>query len=385
MKFKIAIALAACLISQTAHARDVILFIGDGMGVADITATRLYKNERRGGLFIDELPLIAHVRTGSHNKMVTDSAAAITAMATGSKADNGCLGLGPRCDLNHRLVTIAEEAKKMGLSVGLVTTTRITHATPAGFYAHVADRNEEQKIAGQLLDSEIDVTMGGGCKYFSKDEVTRKGFTLAYNLRDIKMAPIDQKVVGCFADSHIPFVLERKQSGYSGPSLPEMTKIAIERLSKNPKGFFLMVEGGRIDQAEHDNRAHDAFEETIEFDAAVRAGASMTDPEKALILVTADHETGGLAINGYAKAGSSVLANAGEDADGRLYPIITWATGPHSAYPRVLDPNDPASLEAAHTAVDVPLFAIGMKDHFKSGTIENTDIHRLISTALFER
>ena len=365
------------------EARSVVLFIGDGMGPAAITATRIANEQAAGrGLFMDSMQLAAHVKTSSADRIVTDSAAAATAMATGVKTENGCLGLAMPCSKGNALQTIAEEAARAGLSVGLVTTTRITHATPAGFYAHVANRNDEAAIAKQLLSSDVDVALGGGCKYLTPEIAAASDHAIVRDMKSLAAIEPGKKVVGCFADSHIPYVKKRKSEKYGGPSLPEMTAAAIARLSKNPKGYFLMVEGGRIDHAAHDNLAADVIAETAEFDDAIRRASGILKGD-AVILVTADHETGGIAVNGYAPKGTPIFGDAGEDVDGKPYPMLGWATGPASKYPRLPDKDDPRHTEGAHTAVDVLLFSAGLPLPLPGGTIENTEIYRIAKDALF--
>ncbi|HPQ81952.1 MAG TPA: alkaline phosphatase, partial [bacterium] len=293
------------------------------------------------------------------------------------------IGFGPSCDGRRPLETIASEAMKRGMSVGIVSTTRVTHATPAGFYANVVDRNAEEAIASQLVRSGIDVVMGGGCRYLpDKLFANEDAPLLVKSMKEARRAPADRKIVGCFAESHIPYALKRKATRYSGPSLAEMTRFALERISKNPNGFFLMVEGGRIDHAAHQNLAHELVAEVLEFDDATKLAARMAPAGDTLFLVTADHETGGLAINGYPLWGKNLFGSAGLDADGTPYPILTWATGPASLYPRVPDPDDPGETESAHTAVDVPLFGFGLKRPLAHGTIDNTEIHRIMREAI---
>jgi alkaline phosphatase len=361
-------------------AKNVILFVGDGMGPEIVTATRFYKDPTgKKELFLDSLPIVAHVRTPSSGEMVTDSAAAATAMATGIKTRNSCLGFGPACSKNNRLQNLGELLAPKGVKVGFVTTTRITHATPAGFYAQQTDRDDEDLIAKQLLTSPVALAFGGGQKYFSDFDVEKAGYTLITDRKGLADLKPGQKAIGLFSKSHIPYVLDRKKDGYNGPSLPEMTKAVIELLSNDGNGYFLMVEGGRIDHAAHVNRAKTLFEETLEFDEAVRTGVQMTTGTDTLILVTADHDTAGISLNGYAPLGADLFGMAGRTPSGEPYPMLTWATGPGSnANVLPMDPHD-RSNEAAHTGTDVTLYMLGGDRYIiKKGTIDNTEIFRII-------
>jgi alkaline phosphatase len=385
------------------------------MGMAQVTAARIYKgNARDGRLALDDFPHTAFVRTYAADAMVTDSAASATAMATGFKTNNRMISVAPD---GARLPTLLEAAKKSGKSVGIVTTTRVTHATPAAFYAHVADRDDELHIAAQLIDeSRVDLILGGGRGSFLPSTVTdaefstpglredgrnlielavSKGYLLLERQTDVDalMAAVDADeavlpLLGLFNPSHMAYEAERMADPWGEPSLASMTRIAIEVLSRNPKGYFLMVEGGRIDHACHSNQARLALEDLLAFDEAaaegLRAAESVDGP---IVVVTADHETGGLALNGYPEIGVSgdALMTLGSDAGPD---ILTFATGPgarrlpgSSASPAGLDSTQ-ASLNhldsAAHTGVDVGLWAAGPGSEAFDGTLDNTDVGRLL-------
>lgn len=274
--------------------KNVILFIGDGMGVSQVTLARLATGGAKGGLCLDELPVSGLAKTHSANNLVTDSAAAATALASGHKTNNAAIGIAPDGSV---IKTLLEEAREMGLATGLVTTVRITHATPAPFATHVDNRSKESEIAQKLLDADVDLLMGGGLKYFSPELLTaygNKGYDVVTKREDLKKSDANKRLLALFHQDHLPWVLDRTAEI---PSLAEMTLAAIERLSKNSKGFFLMVEGGRIDMACHVFAAWDSVHETIDFDDAVRVARDWAKPSKdTLIVVTADHATGGLAI-----------------------------------------------------------------------------------------
>lgn len=365
------------------HAKNVILLIGDGMGTSIITGTRYYRDDTgKTKLFMDTLPLIAHVITRSYNHMVTDSAAASTAMATGVRTINNCIGYSNNCDSETKAENIAELTTKHEISSGLVTTTRITHATPAAFYSRISDRDNESEIAKQLLSSGVDIALGGGQKFFDIETAKASGFKYVTTQEELDEIMIGEKILGCFAESHIPYVTERQKTGYSGPSLSEMSLAAIKKLTENPNGYFLMIEGGRIDHAAHDNRAKEVFEETLEFDRTIKQVLETVDLNETVVFVTADHDTGGMSLNGYPLLGSGVFGSGGEDESGKLYPILTWSTGPISQF-KSIDPFDSKS-EASHTAIDVPLYAAGKLKNNISGTIDNTEIFNIIKDNLLD-
>jgi alkaline phosphatase len=286
----------------------VILFIGDGMGPQEI------------GLFLDVAEAAASpptalgeliatadrslVRTRSANSPVTDSAAAATAIATGVDTANGRVGVDP---LGHPLRTCLEDARDSGRATALVTTTRITHATPACFAAHAPERADENGIAPQLLAARVDILLGGGARHFLGGPggqsigpaIEAGGYRVVRSAEELTAAPRDRRLLGLFAASDLPYRIDRDGDADEPagiPSLAAMTRAALDRLDP-ARGFFLMVEGGRIDHAGHSNDAAALVGEMIEFDEAVavaRAYAA-TRPEVALI-ITADHETGGLCL-----------------------------------------------------------------------------------------
>ncbi|MCB0309088.1 MAG: alkaline phosphatase [Bdellovibrionales bacterium] len=368
-------------------AKNIILFIGDGMGQGIVTATRIkhYRPDRK--MYIDTLPYTAIVKTYSKDSIVTDSAAAATAIACGEKVENGVLGQDGTAVAGQKdgktLKCIAEIAKEKGKSVGLVTTTEITHATPAGFYAKVHHRDLTPTIASQLLASSFDVFLGGGKKYFDIDALKQNSsIDLKLTKEDLRKQSLTpdkvKKVVGLFADKHLSYELKRDQNGHE-PDLLEMTLFAIESLRKNKKGFFLMVEGGRIDHALHGNLTEEALYEARQFDVTIGMTLERLNKSGAmkntLILVTADHETGGLSINGYPS----------RDVDVAKYPHTTYASGPLAkASPRgaLLLPPEKDSHSAYHTGIDVSLFAIGQGASEVHGTMENTDLFQFMKKHL---
>ncbi|AEH36106.1 alkaline phosphatase [Halopiger xanaduensis] len=285
---------------------NVIVLIGDGMGFDPIEVTSVV----HGDLSLQSMTGVGYTRTNSRSGEVTDSAAAGTALATGHKAFNGQVSV--RGDEDYEdptpLVTQLELAQAQGKATGLVSTTRITHATPAVYASHVPDRDMEAAIAQQYVESDVDVLMGGGRREFDDallDRARNAGYEVLFDESDLEAASGD-RLLGLFDDSHITYTLDRDESI---PSLPAMTAAAVDRLEGGDDGFFLMVEGGRIDHAEHGNDIQTTVAETKEFDAVVDWALEYAEGrDDTLVVVASDHETGGLATgNDY---GSPIDAEA---------------------------------------------------------------------------
>ncbi|MEN6519524.1 MAG: alkaline phosphatase [Armatimonadota bacterium] len=324
--------------------KNIILFIGDGMGLATVAGARISSQGPGGRLAMDSMPVSGFATTYSANALITDSAAAGTALATGTKTNNGMIGVAPD---GKRLKSILEAAMGLKKSTGLVTTTTISHATPASFAAHVNSRGDETEIACQLLENHVDVLMGGGMQFFAaKDqpgskrtddrclltEANAAGYALATNSEGLS-AVKSRKILGLFANGY----LSTKEPE---PPLSALAAKAIESLSKDKDGFFLMVEGGQIDSFAHANDFENAVRQVIEFDRAVAAGLDYARKHSdTLVIVTADHETGGLTL----------LTNS----EGQLQP--SWSS-------------------KGHTGVTVPIYAFGPGSEKFAGLIDNTDI-----------
>lgn len=280
--------------------RNLILLIGDGMGPAYITLGRELLDRP---LALDTL-IVGTAATAALDTRVTDSAASSTALATGVRTRNRAISV----DAGGRpLRTLFEAAHEGGFATGLVTTSRITHATPAAFATHVVDRGLEADIAEQLLDSEVEVLLGGGWNYFLPESgggrrkdgahllerAVDAGRHVVRDAASLAVAPAG-RLIGLFAASHMAYVLDR---GPSEPDLVTMTRVALGRLAGGSTGFILVVEGARIDHAGHSNDAAAAAREVLEFDAAVRLARDFAREDGAtLVLATADHETGGLSL-----------------------------------------------------------------------------------------
>jgi len=296
------------------HAKGIILFIGDGMGINQVRSAAIYSQKvLNKPLTIDSMATRGTTTTYSANSEVTDSAAAATALYSGHKTNNGVINILPD---GKQVFNIAHAAKQAGLSVGVLTTTRVTHATPAGVYGRVKHRDEENLLAEKLVEFEPAVAMGGGARHFirqgndgskRKDDrnlievMEGKGYKYAKSSSDLKA--IDPagtpKLLGLFAMSHMSYELDRQHVpdlGYQ-PDLADMTKVALSILERNPRGFFLMVEGGRIDHACHSHDIKASIYDTLAFDEAVKTGLEFRKKHPdVLVLVTADHETGGLGL-----------------------------------------------------------------------------------------
>lgn len=353
----------------TQQAKNVILFVGDGMGVSTVTAARILDGQLRGMLgeenilSFETLPYTALSKTYNTNQQTPDSAGTMTAMMTGIKTKAGVISVNQyvmraNCasSKNNHIETLLEEAESAGRSTGIVTTARLTHATPAAAYAHSPERGWEddhdltaeakrngcKDIATQLVEfplgNGIEVAMGGGRRGFWPDDEAdpeysdEKGqredgrnLTEAWLARNKDAAfvwntaqfdSIDPKktqhLLGLFDDSHMAYEADRKKGPDGEPSLSEMTRKAIEILKNNPKGFFLMVESGRIDHAHHAGNAYRALTDTIEFANAVNVGLEQTVPNDTLIVVTADHSHV-LTISGYPTRGNPILGKVIEN------------------------------------------------------------------------
>ncbi len=308
MRLTLSIAAFLALAPQAGAQRKVILFIGDGVGASYWTAARLASEN----LSVSQFKVMGLVDTRAANSPITESAAGATAYATGLRTLNGAIGVGPDSQPRE---TVLEAAKKMGWATGIVVTSSVTDATPAAFVAHVPSRLLEFEIARQMTTLAPDVIMGGGTRWFAptvrpdrEDLLARLGTThtvvtqpAAFDaLRDTTMT----KLVGLFGVHEMPPAAAR------APTLPAMTKKAIDILSRDKDGFFLMVEGSQPDWRGHNNQPiGTVIAEMLDFDAAI--GVALAYQKRVpdvLILVVGDHETGGLAIE--TARDSVVLTNA---------------------------------------------------------------------------
>ena len=308
--------------------RIVVLMIGDGMGPAQIDGASLLATGETGRLFLQSLPVHGRITTGNLSG-ITDSAAAATTLATGVRTFNQVLGL----DRDGRPVeNLVELAHRLHRRAGVVTTSLLPHATPAGFSAHGPSRYDYlQVVDSQVLEVRPDVMLGGGARYFDPPGAgsVRTSGDLSGTLRDAgfqivrtadDLTAIDpsagDRVLGVFADQHLSWVRERA-ANTTEPTLAQMSRAALELLDRDPDGFFLMIEGARIDMAGHNNDLANALAETLAFDDAVReVGAWAAGRPEVTLLVTADHETGGLRIEEPGPAGE--------------LPVVGWRWGQHT-------------------------------------------------------
>jgi alkaline phosphatase len=306
--------------------RNLIMMVSDGMGPTSLSLTRSYKQYSEGLPWSSQLVLDSHLigqsRTRSTSSLVTDSAAGATAFSCGQKSYNGAISV---LDDHTPCGTVLEAAKKAGYMTGLVVTTRITDATPACFASHVNLRSEEDRIAEQFigdypLGRVVDLFMGGGrchflpntttgsCRADSKDIVAlakKRGFSYAQSRSDFDDLKggeaVDLPLLGLFADTDIPYEIDRRFDNHIYPSLDEMAQTALKALSDatktSDKGFFLMIEGSRIDHAGHANDAAAQVYEVLAYDAAFASVLEFLekDATPGVMVSTSDHETGGLA------------------------------------------------------------------------------------------
>lgn len=329
--------LIACGQSEP-EVKNIILLIGDGMGVAQIYAGYTLN---KGTLNLEKATATGFSKTSSADNYITDSGAGATAISIGKKTNNYSIGVNKR---GKQETTILEHAEEKGLSTGLVATCAITHATPASFVAHTIDRYDSLNIASDFIGSGIDIFIGGGKAHFEiredstniSDSLRKEGYTIVYDLNSIKSN--DNNNVGCLvADKHLPPVLDGR-----GDFLTEATKISLSRLSRNEKGFFIMIEGSQIDWAGHRNNLKYLASEMIDFDKAIGEAFAFADKNPGtLVIVTADHETGGLSL-------------VGGDLKTGLVDGTFGTTG--------------------HTGVMVPVFAYGPGAAEFSGIYENTEL-----------
>lgn len=381
------------------RARNLILFIGDGMGVSTVTAARILQGQQRGEpgeenqLSFERFPYLALSKTYNSNQQTPDSAGTMSAIMSGEKTRAGLIAMDSDapygdCGDAHSLQTLLERAADQGKSTGIVTTTRLTHATPAATYAHTTDREWEgdsevpkaalergcRDIAAQLIGFRHgdgpEVALGGGRRYFLPETTSdpedsgthgsrKDGRDLtaewlatrheaAYVWNQAQLDALDlahtQHLLGLFNASHMQYEADREQDAGGEPSLSEMTARAIEILRRNQRGYFLMVEAGRIDHAHHAGNAYRALTDTIELSRAVSAARAMSSADDTLIIVTADHSHV-FTMAGYPTRGNPILGKViGNDAhgepehqpaladDGKPYTTLGYMNGPGYAF-----------------------------------------------------
>lgn len=318
--------------------KNIILMIGDGMGTAQVFAAY---TAQKGQLNMMRFPVTGFLLTQSESHYITDSGAGGTAIATGKRTYNGAIGV----DMNKQPIpSVLEIAKQNGLATGIVVSCAITHATPASFYAHQGSRAQDEDIAADLLKTQPDVVIGGGYKSFAHrkdgrnliEELKQAGYQVADSTADLSSYK-SGKLAALVAYGH-----PAKITAGRGDLLAKGTQTALNILSQNKKGFFLMVEGSQIDWAGHDNDFEYNVQETIDFDKAVGIALEFAKKDgNTLVIVTADHETGGLALT------------EGGIAEGKVGGKF---------------------ITKDHTAVMVPVFAYGPGAEAFMGVQLNTDL-----------
>jgi len=299
---------------QDGEVRNIIFMVSDGMSAGVPELAESFSQFVRGrstnwhALARDPGTVRGYLQTGSLSSMVTDSSAASTAWASGSRVFNGALNVLPD---GTRLTPIGPLARTAGRALGLVTTTTITHATPAGFVAVQADRGNEADIARQYLDV-VDVALGGGQQFFSPDErgdgkdlygeYRARGYAVCTTRRELMEAGRNEKLLGCFSRGHMPYVIDemyQTEEVQRVPTLAEMTRIALDRLVPARGGFLLQVEGGRIDHAAHANDAATMLWEQLAFDNAIgEVLAFAGNHPDTLVVITTDHGNSNPGLNG---------------------------------------------------------------------------------------
>jgi len=463
MKHWLLIGLLAAVIftgcsSESPAPKNVIFFLGDGMGMTTMTAARIYAVGEDGDLTMDTLPETAFIKTFSNDAQVTDSAPSMAAYMTGVKMNNEVVSMsadtvavspgkdaatGVTNSINNctssngsPVQTLLEMAITKGMGTGVVSTARLTHATPAATFSHICNRNAEYDIARQAvpggagyntaLGNGVDVLMGGISQYWVPfnatgnaaekkgrpdgrnlvNEMKAKGYTFVSDKTtfDAATTTSGSKIFGlfdqAFSQGHMSYELDRNAA--LEPSLAEMTSKAIDVLSKNSNGYFLMVEGGRIDHALHGTNAKRALVDTIAFDDAIKAALAKVDLTNTLVVVTADHDHT-MVFNGYPKKGNPILdivrsytdGLPTKDADGKTFTTLVFGQSPNR-------PGDRADVDSAtalgndylqegtvkvasgnesHGGGDVNLFATGAGSSTFKGTIDNTKVFTLIKSA----
>ncbi|EKE77588.1 alkaline phosphatase [Gallaecimonas xiamenensis] len=450
-------------------AKNVILFVGDGMGVSTLTAARIFEGQQQGKsgeenrLSFETFPYSGLVKTYSSNQQTPDSAPTMSAIVTGAKTKDGMLSITDdavrgNCasGQGHEMVSALALAEMAGMSTGIISTARLTHATPAATYAHSVERNWEADsnmpaaaisagctdIASQLIDfpygDGIEVALGGGRTYFMPNtetdpeygsngrrsdgrdlttEWTTKHPDSSYVWNRDQFMNVDlastKHLLGLFENSHMQYEADRSDDSAGEPSLAQMTSRALDMLKQNDKGYFLMVEGGRIDHAHHAGNAARALEDTVALSEAVRVAMEKAGPDT-LILVTADHSHV-FTIAGYPVRGNPILGlvrsvdENGEaaktlsvDANGMPYTTLGYANGPGfgfgndavnmASYRPDLNLYDVTDVDyrqeatvplgsETHAGEDVAVYAMGPGAQLVTGSVEQNLLFHVMNYA----
>jgi alkaline phosphatase len=472
------LAAAKKVVPNVKRAKNIILFVGDGMGVSTVSAARIFEGQQKGvdgernKLAFEKLPYVALSKTYSANQQTSDSAPTMTAMVAGVKTNDGILSLNQSVARSepsntviqaNKVTTILEQAEASGRATGIISTARITHATPAATYAHTPNRDWEananlpaaavtggaKDIAAQMIDNfgagaigdGLEVALGGGRTYFlpnsafDPEYTTTKGrrtdgrnltteFTTKFGGEYVwNKAQFDAinpvattKLLGLFEPSHMQYDFDRPADTAGEPSLAEMTDKAIDVLKNNPKGYFLMVEGGRIDHGSHAGNAYRTLSDTVALSDAVKKALEKVDLSDTLVIVTADHSHT-LTIAGYPKRGNPILGKVVSPgkttpdlaSDGKPYTTVGFANGigyyqnqaGDAVYSQTAragriedmsavnteDPNFhqevtvPLQGGETHAGEDVAIYAGGPKAYLMQGVQEQSYIYQVMKDA----
>jgi len=414
--------------------KNMIIFIGDGMGVSTITAGRIFVGQEMGlkgeehELSFDKFPQLALIKTYNTNAQVPDSAGTATAILSGYKTNIGAVNVRPDTNIDNMflegcggdtLPTLTDKAKVAQKSVGVISTARLTHATPAAMFSHTVSRAIEAErdlqdpfdyegctsISQQLIDSDVDIALGGGSQEFTDEQLTGWPGTLASTKADMLAAPIDARILGLFNSSHMTYQADRAET--EEPSLAEMTTFTMDRLSNDEDGYLMMVEAGRIDHAHHGTNAYRALKDLQALDEAVAAAVAKAD-EDTLIIVTADHSHV-FTMAGYPVRGNPILGLSRSvdrdtggpaedyslDEDGKPYTTLGYQNGPNirEADSDVLTDNMVQAPDyrqqtavhlgsETHAGEDVALYATGPGSARFNGVMEQDEIGQILADLL---
>lgn len=328
---------------------NVILLIGDGMGLSQVSYALMMANER---MAFERFKTFGFSKTSAANHKITDSAAGATALSCGAKTNNGAVGV----DVNNQpMTTILEMAEAKGFTTGMIATCAITHATPASFIAHQPSREMYEDIAKDFLKTDIDLFIGGGYNHFAKrkdsvdltKQLKANGYSVIQSEQELYMYTDTKKLAALLAPMHLPKMQEGR-----GDYLSNATQFAINRLAKTGSPFFLMVEGSQIDWGGHANDAEYIRQEVMDFDKAIAKALDFAQKDgNTLVIVTADHETGGFALSG----------NEEDKTQNKIEPKFTTKN---------------------HTGVMVPVYAFGPGADKLAGIYENTWIFNVMKLSM---
>ena len=414
--------------------KNIIIFIGDGMGVSTLTAGRIFVGQEKGklgeehDLSWDQFDHLALIKTYNTNAQVPDSAGTATAILSGYKTNIGAINVRPNKNIEAMFLegcggaaepTLTDKAKGAGKSVGVISTARLTHATPAAMFSHTVSRGIEadkdlqgvfsyegcKSIAQQLIESEVDLALGGGRKEFTQEQLSHWDGIGVQTKAEMLTAEVGKPLLGLFTSSHMAYDADRDDK--VEPSLAQMTTFAIDRLSSNEDGYVMMIEAGRIDHAHHDTNAYRALKDLQALDEAVAAAVARAGDDT-LILVTADHSHV-FTIAGYPTRGNPILGLSRSinpetggaadeyslDEDGKPFTTLGYQNGPNNrnSSSETLTDNivqspdykqqSAVNLSAeTHAGDDVALFAAGPGAKRFHGVMEQDEIGQILGELL---